>query len=95
MITFDVCKHLATLADATRAYAEATKLSVQFLIAKNECMDKELQVAKKEGKHVTSSTKAKLKRAILDEVPSLEAVMQILYSRFITMHKSVVHINGW
>jgi len=38
----DVHKHLATLADATRAYAKATSSSVCFLIAENVRMDKEL-----------------------------------------------------
>lgn len=58
-------------------------------------MDKELQAAKQGGEHITSSSREELRIAILDEVSSLEAVMQILYSRFVTMHKSVVHLNGW
>lgn len=94
MIVFDVRKHLAALADATKAYSEATSSSVRFLIAENECMAKELQVAKQGGEHVTSSAKAELKIAILDEVSSVEIVMRTLYSRFITVHKSVVHLNG-
>jgi len=36
VIVSDVCKHLATLADATRVYAKSTSSSVHFLIAKNE-----------------------------------------------------------
>lgn len=43
---FDVSRHLASLSDATTTYVEATSLSVRFLIADNECMAKELQVAK-------------------------------------------------
>lgn len=42
----DMCKNPTTLADATSVYAEATSLSVHFLIAENEWMDKELQTAK-------------------------------------------------
>lgn len=83
------------MADATRAYSKATNLSVRFLIVENECMAKELQAAKKGGELVTSFTREKLKRVILDEVFSLETVMQMLYSRFGTVHKSVVHLNDW
>ena len=46
VIVSDVRKQLAILADATRVYAEATSSSVHFLIAKNEQMEKELQMAK-------------------------------------------------
>ena len=38
----NVHKHPVALADATRAYAEATSLGVLFLIVENERMDKEL-----------------------------------------------------
>lgn len=48
-------------------------------------MAKELQVTKQGGEQVTSSTKVELKRAIVDELSSLEIVMQMLYSRFDTM----------
>lgn len=34
-------------------------------------------------------------KEILDEVLSLEIVMQALYSKFGTMHKAVFHLNGW
>lgn len=51
----DVNKHPSTLVDATKAYAEAINSSVIFLIAENEHMDKELQVAKKGGEKVTTS----------------------------------------
>lgn len=71
----DVRKHPATLTDATKAYAEAASMSVRFLIAKNERMDKELQAAKQGGEHVTTSTRAELRRTILDEVSPLETVM--------------------
>jgi len=57
-------------------------------------MAKELQVAKQGGDQVTTSAKADLMRTILNEVSSLDTVMQTLYSRFITMHKSVFHPNG-
>lgn len=58
-------------------------------------MAKELQVARQGGQHVTTSAREELKRAILNEVSSLETVMRTLYSTFITMHKSIVHLNGW
>ena len=58
-------------------------------------MAMELQAAKKGGEHVTSSAIAELKRVILDEVSSLETIMRMLYSRFDTVHKAIVHLNGW
>lgn len=90
----DVCKHLATLADATRAYVEATSSSVRFLIYENKKMAKELQTAKQGGELVTASARAELKKEILDEVLSLDTIMQALYSKFSTMHKVVIHLNG-
>jgi len=81
------------MANVTKAYVEATSLSVRFLIAEKKCMAKELQAAKQGGEWVTSSAKAELKRAILDEVSSLEVVMQMLYSKFVTMHKLVLHLK--
>ena len=44
---------------------------------------------------VTVSARAELKKVILDEVSSLETVMQTLYSRFGTLHKVVIHLNSW
>ena len=35
-----------------------------------------------------------MKKAILDKVSSLETIMQVLYSKFGTVHKTVVHLNG-
>lgn len=46
VIMSNVCKHLVALADATRAYVEAIRLSVHFLIVENELMAKELQTTK-------------------------------------------------
>lgn len=46
VIVSNMCKHPAELANGTRAYAEATSSSIWFLIENNECMAKELQVAK-------------------------------------------------
>jgi len=95
VIMSDVRKHPTTLADATRAYVEATSSSVHFLIAENKWMAKELQMAKKGGELITMSAWVELKKAILDEVLSLETVMQALYSKFGIVHKAVVHLNGW
>ena len=58
-------------------------------------MAKELQVTQHGGVQVTTSMRAELRREILDEVSSLEIVMRKLYFRFITVHKSVVHLNSW
>ena len=58
-------------------------------------MAKELQVAKKGGDFVTMSTWAELKKAILDEVLCLDIVMRALYSKFGTVHKAFIHLNGW
>ena len=58
-------------------------------------MMKELQVAKQGGDLVIMSTQGELKKAILDEVLSLDMVMRALYSKFGTVHKAIVHLNGW
>jgi len=71
----DVHKHPAVLADAIKVYDEATSSSVCFLISENEWMAKELQVAKQGGGLVTMSTQAQLKKAILNEVLSMDTVM--------------------
>lgn len=71
----DFHKHLTALVDATRVYAKATSSSVHFLIAENERMVKELHVAKQGGDLVTMSTRVELKKAIVDEVLSLDKVM--------------------
>ena len=42
VILFDVQKHPAALANATRVYVEANSSSVHFLIVENERMAKEL-----------------------------------------------------
>ena len=42
VIVFDLRKHPAALADATRAYSEATRSSVCFFIDENERIAKEL-----------------------------------------------------
>lgn len=52
-------------------------------------------MAKKGGELVTASAQAKLKKAILDEVLSLDTHMRALYYKFGTMYKAVVHLNGW
>ena len=57
-------------------------------------MAKELQTTK-QGELVTKFTLAELKKEILDEVLSLDTVMWALYSKFCTVHKAVVHFNGW
>lgn len=38
-------------------------------------------------------TRDEIKKAILDEVLSLDIVMPSLYSKFGTVHKVVIHIN--
>ncbi len=92
---YDVHKHPASLADATIVYVEASSSSVRFLIDENERMAKELQTTKQGGELVTTSTRAKLKKAILDEILSLDTVMRALYSKFGTVHKVFVHLNRW
>jgi len=58
-------------------------------------MVKELQTAKNGGELVIASARVELKKAILDEVLSLDIVMWALYSMFGTMHKAVIHLIGW
>ena len=56
-------------------------------------MAKELQTAKQGGQFVTPSARAELKKAILDEVLSLDIVMRALYSKFGTAHQEVFHLH--
>jgi len=55
VIVTDVHRYPAALADATRVYDKANSSRVCFLIAENELMMKELQVAKQGGYLVTMS----------------------------------------
>lgn len=41
------------------------------------------------------SIQAELKRAILDDVLSLDIVMQALYSKFSTVHQAIAHLHDW
>jgi len=95
VIVTNVHKYPASLANATRVYVKATSSSVRFLIPKNEQMAKEIQFAKKGGDLVIMSTHDELKKAILDEVLSLDTIMQTLHSMFGTMHQAVIHLHGW
>jgi len=90
-----VHKYPIALANAIRAYDEAIRSSVHFLIAEKERMDKELHTPRQGGELVTKSTIVELKRIIMDEVLSLESVMQVFYSMFGTVHKEVFHLNIW
>lgn len=91
----DVRRHPTALADATKAYAEATNSSARFLITESDRMAKELQMAKQGVEQVTTSTRAELRRVILDEVQPLETFMRKMYFKFVIVHKLVVHLNGW
>lgn len=57
-------------------------------------MAKLSHTTKKGGELVTKSTLAELKKAILDEVSSLKIVTWEFFSKFSTVHKGVVHLNG-
>lgn len=87
-------RHPVALANATKAYAEATSSSVKLLIAENKRTTKELQAARQGEEQSTTSTRAKMKKAILVKVSTLETVMQRVYDRFITVHKAILHLNG-
>ena len=58
-------------------------------------MVKELHVSKQGGHLVTMSAQAEMKKAILDEVLSLDTVMRSLYSKFGTVHQAVIHLHRW
>lgn len=88
-------KHQTILANATKAYSKDTSSSVLFLIDKNDRMAKELQMSKQGGELVTESTLVKLKKEILDELLSINTVMQEFYFKFGTWHKEIIHLNGW
>jgi len=68
VILSDVNIHLAALADDTKAYAKARSSSVNYLIAENECMAKELEVDRQREEQSIGTTRAKMKKAILLEV---------------------------
>lgn len=91
----DVRKQPAALADVTKVYTEATSSILRLLIAENEWMAKELQIAKHGGDLVIIFAWAELKKEILNEVLSLDTVMWALYSKFGTVHKVVIHLNEW
>ena len=58
-------------------------------------MAKELQMTKQGEELITTSSQAELNKAILDEVLSLDIVIQALYLKLGTVHKAVVHLNSW
>jgi len=91
----NVRRHPASLVNATKAYTKVNSSSVRFLIDENERMAKELQADKQGEEQVTTSSKAELRKGIIDEVSSLKTVMRKLYFSFITMHNSDVHLNDW
>lgn len=43
----------------------------------------------------SSSVTMEMRKEILAKVSTLEAAMQNLYDRFITVHKEVVHLHGF
>jgi len=49
VIVSDVKKHLVSMVDATLGYAGAMSTNVKFLLAENEQMEKNLQVARKKA----------------------------------------------
>lgn len=82
------------MVDATKAYVEATSLSVKFLIAKNKCMAKELEVARQREEQSIGSSRAEMKMAIVADVLALETVTQRFYGRFVIVHNAFVHLHA-
>lgn len=68
------------MAEASKAYVDATSLTVKFLVAKNDRMAKELQEAKKRSEQPAGSTMIEMKKEIVVETSTLEATMQIVYN---------------
>lgn len=95
MIVLDLRRHPTALADANKAYAEATSSSVKFLIAENEHMVKDLQATRKREEQPTWSTMAEMRKMILTKASTLEKVMWKMYDRFVTVHKAFVHLHGY
>ena len=52
-------------------------------------------MTKQGGELVIASAQAKLKKEIINEVFSLDTVMQALYSKFGIVHEAINHLNGW
>ena len=94
VIVSDVHKHIAALADATRAYAEATSSSVRFWIPENECMAKELQAVMQREEKSTGFSRAEMNKSILAEVSTLETITQRLYDIFVNVNKAIFHLHG-
>lgn len=51
----DVRKHLATMEDASKAYAEATSLSFKLLLMENDHIAKDLQEARQKAEQFAGS----------------------------------------
>lgn len=80
------------MVEASKAYAEAMSSTVNFLIAANGQMVKDLQEARKRTKQSTGSTMTDMKKEIDAKISTLEATMRTVYKIFVTVHKVVVHL---
>lgn len=85
-------RYLVSMAKASKAYAEATSSMVKFLITENDRMMKELQDAKQRTKQFVGSSTSEMKKEMAVEIANLEATMQIMYRRFVTMNEVVFHL---
>ena len=90
-----VRKHTVAMADATMAYVGATSSNVKFMLEENEHIPKNFQVARQKSEKSTGSTMAEMRKVILTKVSTLEATMQKIYNRFVTVHKAVFHLFGF
>lgn len=94
MIVSNVRRHLAALANASKAYAEAISSAIKFLIAENDRMAKDLQEARQSIDQFVGFAMVEMRKSMLTEVSTLETTMRKMYGIFFTMHKTVVHLYG-
>ena len=90
-----VRRHPVALADASKAYEEATSSTVKFLLAENARMEKDLQEAMQRTEQSVGSVMEEMRKVILAEVSTLETTMRKHYDKFFIVHKAIFHLYGF
>lgn len=100
MIVSDTRKNPTTISQANLAYAGETSSNVQYLMVKNEKLEKNLQATRKEVKKIWESVQnavyalGKMRTMILVEILALGDTIWNLYDGFVTTHKEFVCLHG-
>ena len=85
VIVPDVRRHLFSMVEASKAYAEATSSMVKFSIVENDQMEKDLQEARQRIEQLAGSTMTEMKKSIVVEISTLEATIWTMYNIFVTV----------